>query len=411
MSNIIRRALALECACEMEEAQLGQDAEAIEIGVNQVNQDQTDASNLLAGVDKMEEVEATATAVVEPGEPVPPETTRMIEIAMESIYRSMKIKPPARMALEAEDGKPSGTTILEHVREAIRKLIAAIAQAVRKAVAWVGDLIASMSEEAARLEMAALTLNREVLPLLPISAEKVVKVSPQLSKRLYVPFGTTVSGVSDVSVFVSAAAKSALGDHLDKLAAGMDKLITNPQAKNLDEMLAGAIEDAYSGVFQRDVRFHLGVEAPMGCKLYITNHMVGGNVAMGIIPDNADGLRHLKFFSAKGELPDTVPDLIALNRGEAGWMLKHVISMMATVRQFQGRKAKLNDFSRKLDATLKRVNDVKAEFPEETRKFIKDVLHVAPVLVKGLHTEAFKIGINVSRAALDYVVKSKPVAA
>lgn len=335
---------------------------------------------------------------------ISPEAAAATEVALEGIYERLGVQRPKVFAFE--DGE-SGPSRVQKIKEQILRFLRAIAEAFRKALDVVHDFILKATAAAARLEKYAYKQLQEVRKMRGMEMKETEFKNSSLAAKLYCPDADLSKALLRVQELTNDASKVALGEHVQALNKTIDAFVEGKDISKLIADIPDVLNSAYNGIFA-----HNGESSPVdpedqfkheGTQFYTSDYLVGGYVALLIMPETIDALKYLSFRIRQPEFDDIGDTLKYSTPEQMEGLLKQVISICGVVRLFEREERKLQDFGGKLTAASKKLTSVEGEFSEQDRLFLKNLAVMAPTIASGIHQRVFGYAVNASRSVVHYV--------
>jgi hypothetical protein len=335
---------------------------------------------------------------------ITPEVSAVTEVALESIYQSIGVTRPRSVTFEAEE--TSSESRIARIKEQIKRILMAIAEAFRRAMDWVNDYFLQLTGAAARLEKYAIAKLRELRSLRNNRINDAELNNRSLVKRLYTEKNDLPATMLMVQELVTDASAAALGDHVKVLNRAIEDFVEGKDISKLVESIPEIFKKAYSGIFPLSgSQVPIQIEEsynPKGTTLYSTKWLVGDYLAMIVIPDDIDTISKLAFYIRSNPDLDPGPKMKYAQPDEIEQLLKQVIAICSVVRAFEKNRKGLEAFQGTLTKAVKKLSSTEGDFSDQDRQFLKSLSAVAPMIAKGIHQRVFGYAINTSRSVVQY---------
>jgi hypothetical protein len=367
--------------------------------------DAIDSLYRVAGVIKDSVTDSTDTTTVR----------ALTEIAIEQIYDSINVKMPQSLAMEAdflEGAKAAANKIKEH---AVR-IMAAIIEAFRKAVEWIGDYFKKVTSAAGRLESKVKSLNKRLGQVRgnPKNASfKDIGLARALSKG-----DDLIKRYKELSDLTEDAAKVAWsGEHVTLLNQIIEEF-AKAELKDVTPVLKlvlripEVLEKTYGNIFKHgDELVKISdVYAREGTEVHTTSFLPGGYVGIMTTPDSLDTLRHLSFVirrdeeSVSSDAGDGVMKTLSLSDIKA--LLTIAMNISSEVQAYQDFESKLKSIPVKLTRAAEALKKTPAEMDKGHREILGAIAIMAPYIVRGIHGRVFGFATSCTNSILNYCEKS-----
>jgi hypothetical protein len=339
----------------------------------------------------------------------------LTEVAIEQIYDSIGVEFPQTLSMEAsflEGARNVASKIKDH---AVR-IMAAIIEAFRKAVDWVGDYIKKVTNAAKHLKNKAEKLVNSASKISG-SPRNTSFVDHGLSKSLS-KGDDLINRYKELSGLVADAYRvDSAGLHItlfnqivDEFASAENKDVT--AVLKLVMKFPEVLDKAYGNIFKhtREIGSISDVYSKEGTDVYTTDLLPGGYVGIMIMPTDLESLRHLNFVirrdddAASKDAGDGVMKTLSTQSIQSLLTMVHMVCRnISTYHDFE---AKLKATSTKLTKALDVLKKTPSDMDKGHREVLGAIAIVAPYLAKGIHSRVFGFATSCSNAVINYCEKS-----
>lgn len=366
-----------------------------------IGNDAVNSLYVLADAVETDEPEASVSAV----------NSALVEISLEHIYNTLGMSKPASLSLEAgftDNAKEFAGKIKDH---AVR-ILTAIIEAFRKAMDWINDFVAEVTNASSRLSKYAKQVEAEISKVSSKSDVSGSIDNKPLAKAL-ASGKDLVKRVDNLAGLVDDAYRVADGNHIALLNQIIDEF-AGSEVKDADAVLKLALripdtlEKTYGGIFSHtnELADVDKVFAPEGTTAYTTDWLPGEYLGILVLPDSLATLRHLKFAIRRDTDEVSSDSLPVLSVKDMKQLLSDVVAICDSITRFRTTHGKLVDFSKKLTKSVEALKKAPRELAQADREMLGAIAIMAPYVAKGIHSRVFGFAVGSCRDIVKYVSKS-----
>lgn len=340
----------------------------------------------------------------------------LTEVAIEQIYESLDMQLPQTLSMEA-DFMEGVKTVASKIKDHAIRIMAAIIEAFRKAIDWIGDFINRVSDAAGKLESKAKTLSNRL--------SKVTRGQPRNTSFKDSNLSRALSGGEDlikrykeVSELVKDTASVAFkGEHIALLNKIIEEFV-NSQNKDVTAVLKlvtklpEVLDKAYGNIFKHtgEIGHVTDPYVREGTSVYTTSLLPGGYVGIMTVPNDLDSLKYLNFVIRRDDEASSKDagdgTMKTLDASEIKSLLDTAIGICSDISTFHHLQSALKMTSVKLTKAAEMLKKNTHEMDKGHREVLGAIAIVAPYIAKGIHSRVFGFATSCSNAVINYCQKS-----